>query len=73
MKPRHRPAELPEAAVPVGEFAQFALQIQIEFVNDARIQPHARHQDEMAARLVGPFQSAQRDAHGHRVQKLRAA
>lgn len=63
-------AELPEAAMPIGQFTQFAFEIEIEFVDDARVEAHARHQNEMAARLVRPFERPQRDAHRGGFEKL---
>jgi hypothetical protein len=68
MKARDGPAELPEAPMPVGQFAQLALEIQVEFVDYARVKPHSRHKDEMAARLAGSCERAQRDANGRGVQ-----
>src|ERR1700691_5648016 len=67
MKARNGSAELPEATMPVGQLAQFPLQIQIEFIDNARIEPHSSHKNEMAARLVRPVERAQRDAHRRRV------
>jgi hypothetical protein len=70
MKARNGAAELPEATMPVGQLAQFPLQIQIEFIDDARIEPYSRHKNEMTARLVRPVERTQRDAHRRGVQKL---
>ncbi len=73
MEARHRTAELPQAAVPVGELAQSALEVQIEFVNDARVEAHAGHENEVPAGLFGlSFREsdAERNANRHGVQKL---
>ena len=73
MESRHRPSELPQPAMPIGEFAQFALEVQIEFVNDARVQPHARHKNKIASRMSGSVQRSERNANRHGVEDLRAA
>ena len=47
------------------------LQIDVEFVDDARIEPHAGHQHKMAPRVSWPVERAQCDAGGNGGQKLR--
>ena len=70
MEPRHRTPKLAQAAMPVGQLTQFAFQVQIELVNDSRVEPDPRHKNEIPARLIGFFERTKRDAHRHGVQKL---
>jgi hypothetical protein len=56
--------------VPVRKFAQPVLEIQIEFVNDSRIEPHTGHKNEVSSGLVSSFQRTERDANRDRVQQL---
>ncbi len=56
--------------MPVGEFAQLALEVEIEFVNDARIEADSGHENEIAARLCGLLESAERNANRHGVEDL---
>jgi len=77
LRPIHRyveardgPAELPESAVPISQFSQLALEIRIEFVNDARVQSYARHENEMAARQARPVEHPQSNAYRCGIEKL---
>ena len=70
MEARHGAAQLPEAAMPVGQLAEFAFEMEVELVDDARVQTNACHENEMAARLVRPFERPQRDADGRGIEKL---
>jgi len=63
-------AELAKAAVPVGKFAEAVLELEIELVDDARIEPDAGHQNEVTTRLTRGIENAESDAHRDGVEQL---
>ncbi len=64
-------AQLADATMPIGQFAEACFQIEIEFVDDAGVEPDTGHEGEMAAGMAGAVISTEADARGNGMQELR--
>ena len=69
-KPRDGPAELAKSAMPVSQLSDPPLQAGIQLINDARVEPNARHEQKVSWFPALLLKQAEREMGGLGIEEL---